>query len=146
LRVQGERLRQILRRLATFPFEGLIAGLVIISGSAGLFGIGDVSVLDALLPRWLFVMISVLYVLSGLLMVAGLGLARGNLEAGGLIALVASTIIRFIGIGSAVGYTDERVILLLTLYVLVAASSTVRLRTILHGEKIVRVDGPPGGG
>lgn len=136
------RVRTGIERLATVPFESLIAALVVVSAVAGLFGIGDVQILDRELPTWLYVAISATYGLAGATMLVGIGTARGNVEAAGLVLLLSGVFVRFVGVGLAVGFTDERVILLLTLYVLTLAAGIARLRTILHQETLVRI-GPP---
>ena len=97
------------RRLALAPFETLIALLAIVTAVVSLLEVGGVAAnpYDAVLPHWAADTFQAGYLLSGLLLLAGIGAARADVESAGLVVIAAAQATRAIVnvalIGAAVG-------------------------------------------
>lgn len=87
---------RFVRRLAILPFEVLIAGLVIVSGSLALVHVGGIGqdVLSLQLPSWLTSILNVLYLASGLGMLLGIAWNLSYAEASGLMGVASGAVIR----------------------------------------------------
>jgi hypothetical protein len=93
-------IRRLLVRASIGPFEGAIAAIIIVQGVVSLGGWGILDPFSAYLPHWLHVTFSVVYLLSGLGITAGLLLPRGDVEGAGLVLLLAAQAARGIMYGA----------------------------------------------
>jgi len=130
-------------RTKVLPFERLIGYLVVISGVVGLAGRVGFGVtpdpLDVLFPSWVVVALHACYVVSGSLIVAGIGLANGRVEAMGLVVLGVSVVVRFAVAALVVGFTPD-VVVLLALYVLILQSARDRVRALTRGTTVMMLE------
>lgn len=127
-----------LRRLAVLPFEVLIAGLVIVSGSLALLHIGGLGqdALSVQLPDWLNVASNLTYLLAGLAMFSGIGLARGDIEAAGLVGISAGVIIRAVALVWFVGWSGL-IIVTVSFNMMVVIACGVRLSHIAGRKTVI---------
>src|SRR5258706_8773598 len=92
------------RRLAVQPFEAAIAGLLIISGAAGLARYGITDPTAALLPAWEAVSLNIVFAVTGLLIIAGVAGAWRAGEAAGMLFLIGVIAARFLLFGWYLGF------------------------------------------
>lgn len=131
-------MRQVWARVNTLPFETLLALLAVFSCIFGLLHVtSSTNTLDAALGEPLTVAFEIGYGVAGLLMLAGLGFGKGNLEAAGLIMLGSNGLVRFLALWAVVGFTSG-VAMALFFYLLIVGACVARLRSILNREVIVR--------
>lgn len=83
-------------RLIVAPFEAAIAVTLIISGVAAAARLGPADPVTALLPAWETYALAVLFFLAGAGTITGVASANVAVEAGGLLLLCGSLIIRLI--------------------------------------------------
>jgi hypothetical protein len=125
--------------LSTLPFESLLAGLVVVSGIAGLLHYGVIDPIGALLPEWLVVGTQGAYLTSGLLMLLGMGRGRRDIEALGLVLLSTSGVIRWITYGYLLGFSPNFIVSGV-FNTLIVVASVVRIKTILRGSVVHRLE------
>lgn len=88
-------LGQFLKRQSVHSFEVTFAVFCIYSGLAGIMGIGLSSgPLTSILGGWLATVIEVAFAISGAMMFFGIGFGRRDLEAGGLVMVITSLLLR----------------------------------------------------
>src|SRR5260221_9414188 len=92
------------RRLAVQPFEAAIAGLLIVSGIAGLARYGIIDPTAALLPAWEAVSLNIFFAATGLLILAGVAAAWRAGEAAGMLFLTGVIAARFLLFGWYLGF------------------------------------------
>lgn len=136
-----------LRKLMVLPFEVLIAGFVVVSGALALLHIGGIGqdALSVQLPSWLAHTTNALYVLSGLAIVSGIGFARGDYEAAGLVGIASGAVIRGLALVWFVGWIAPIVVTLVFDAMIVAACGTrlvhiVGHKTVVLAELVERPD------
>lgn len=127
------------KHLRTLPFEALIGALAFVSGGLALLHYGGIGadVLTRALPAWLTTTSSALYLLSGASLIGGLFTGHRNVEAFGLIVIVASVIVRSIALFAVLGLSS----LVITSYIfnaIVVWACAERLVTIIRGVVILR--------
>lgn len=128
------------KRLAVVPFEALIGGLAMFSGTVALLGIGtSVDSLTLLLPEWLVQALNVEYILSGVALLLGLGYAKAGVEALGLILLGAAVTVRGVAVVQAAGI-DWSVAALLALYFMIDLACVARLATLRRGDVLLKLE------
>lgn len=130
-----------LRKLAVLPFEAAIALVSVWAGVVSLLGftIGG-QTLSAALPPWMVAVFNLLYVLSGLAILLGVGWGYRNLEASGLILLLMSLLVRCTALVVVVGLTG---VVLVTQFstVIFMAAALLRLVAVLKRAVIAQING-----
>lgn len=131
-----------LGRLMVLPFEAAIAVSSATLGVASLFGFTAPSqAFGAVLPASMVALFNLLYILSGLCILHGLGWAYRNLEACGLILLITTLVVRVIMLAVTFGAAPSIMTALLQLIIFIAASIT-RLQALFKDNTIVQIPGP----
>lgn len=130
----------VMGRVSVRPFEAAVAGLLVITGIAGLGRFGILDPVFTVIPHWESIAINVVTLLSGLLMTGGVIMGWVRAEVSGLFFLLAVIISRFIIIGIYEKFSSAFVTTGF-FYVLVVAAAVIRLRAIQKGDAIVRVPG-----
>ena len=92
------------RRLAVQPFEAAIAGLLLISGIAGLDRYGITDPTAALLPAWEAAGLNVVFIITGMLILAGIAYSWRGGEAAGMLFLIGVIAARFVLFGYYLGF------------------------------------------
>lgn len=136
-------MRAFFGRWSVLPFEMLIAGLVVVSGGLALLHVGGLGkdALSVQLPSWLNIATNAVYVLSGLSMLAGVGLGRGDVEAFGLAGIAAGVVARsvallwFIWVPAMVGVP-------LIFNGMVVVACAVRLASLIHRKTLLMGETP----
>lgn len=131
-----------LRRFTVLPFEVLIGALVIVSGGLALIHVGGIGqdVLSLTLPGWLTTTLNVVYVASGLAILAGIGSARADFEAAGLIGVASGAVIRGLAL---VWFTWDRpdvrslIVVGLIFDVMIVIACAIRIRHLAQRKTIV---------
>lgn len=112
-------------------FEAAFGVFLFISGIATMLSWVVLDAFEQVIPYWQLVAFNSCYSLAGLLMVIGLVVSRGNIEASGLTLLFPLLIIRAILYGQLLGWGTDSVLSLL--FSLVFASACVgRVYVILR--------------
>lgn len=124
--------------LRLLSFEALIGALAFVSGGLALLHYGGIGadVLSMALPGWLTTTSSALYLLAGAALIAGLVTGRRNVEAFGLVVIVASVVVRSIALFAVLGLSS----LVVTSYIfntVVVWACIERLLIILRGAVIL---------
>jgi len=98
------RNRTLFRMVALTPFEFVYGAMSVYSGVAGLLGASPaMAIFNRVLPGWLVVVTNLLYAVSGMAILGGLARRLRDVEAFGLIMLMASASIRAVVLGMTVG-------------------------------------------
>lgn len=133
--------RVFLRRLTVLPFESAIAVASIWGGLSSLFGLTSAGqAFGNALPPLMVTLFNLLYILSGLSIVFGLGWGYRNLEACGLILLLTSLAVRSITLTFTFGLTPLVVATLASSVIFIVAT-VFRLESIFKKGTIVQVLG-----
>lgn len=131
-----------LRRLAVLPFEAAIAIASIWGGMSSLFGLTTGGqAFGASLPPGMVTLFNLLYILSGLAIMLGLGWGYRNLEACGLILLITSLLVRSLTVTVTFGATPL-VIATVAQAVIFGTATILRLIAVFKNGTIVQVNGP----
>lgn len=137
--VPGEGGRVFLTRLSVVPFESAIALSAVWAGTASLFGIsGSGAAFNATLPHPLVVLFNIMYIVSGVVTVLGLGFGYRNLEGFGLVTLATSLAIRLIALAVISGVQPDTITAIVQAMIFIPAS-LVRLVSLTHGVEVVPV-------
>jgi hypothetical protein len=133
--------RRFTRRLQHAAFEALIGGLAIVNATASLAQSGAVTAnaYDQVLPHWTATLFQLGYLLAGLLLIAGLGIGRADVEAAGLIIIATSQVSRGIVNVALLGWSIAAVSLAFA--VLVVAVCWTRLHQLITAQATPK-DGP----
>jgi hypothetical protein len=130
-------IRRFFERQALAPFETMLGFFFVYAAIASIAHFGViVSPLTKLLGPTVATIFNLVYLLAGLAMYLGIGFRRGNIEAAGLILLMASLAIRTIATGWLLGTSP----MVINGYVLNAAfffSCAIRLRTIHKAQQLL---------
>lgn len=120
------------RRLGHAPFETLIALLAIATAIVSLLQVGGVASnpYDAVLPHWAADTFQAGYLLSGLLLLAGIGGARADIESAGLVVIASAQITRSVVNVALIGPALGAVSLVFT--VLVVGACGTRLWQLIR--------------
>lgn len=129
--------KRFVGRVNTLPFESLLAVIAIASCIFGLLHLTYANPLDAVLGRNLTIAFELGYGVAGVLMLLGLGFAKGNVEAAGLVLLGSSGLVRCLVLWQLLGFTRD-VAVALVFYVLIVGACVARLRSLLRHEVIIR--------
>lgn len=133
--------RVFFRRLTVLPFEGAIALASVWGGVASLFGLTTAGqAFGTALPPNMTIAFNLLYILSGLAILFGLGWGYRNLEACGLILLLTSLTVRSIALAVTFGITPSIATALVQAVIFIAATA-FRLRSIFKNGTIIQVLG-----
>lgn len=127
------------------PFESMIGFFCIFAGIITIldFGIIHTPITElfiAFIGAKLYLILNIVYILSGVGVFFGVGLRRGNIEAFGLATLVTTIVIRTILFGLLIGFNP----LIFNTYVLNVGfifACIVRLMTIIRNNKIIEIHG-----
>lgn len=129
------------RQLAVLPFETAIGLVSVWGGLASLFGLTTAGQsFSAALPPLMVSAFNLLYILSGLAIMLGIGWGYRNLEACGLILLLMSLLIRAIALLVAVGLTGA-VLSAQISSVIFTAATVLRLLVLFRNGTIVQING-----
>lgn len=133
-------LRRFVRRLCHDPFETLIALLAVFTALFALFRVGGAgaSAYDAVLPHWAATLFQIGYLLSGLLLLGGVGASRADVESAGLVIIAASQVARAIVNVALIGLAAASVSVVFSVLVVGACGTRLWL--------LVRAPGSGGGG
>jgi hypothetical protein len=95
-------MRAVIHRLGVTPWATVIGALVFFSGVLGLLNVAvERDPLALALPTWLLAVTQILYAVSGLAMLVGIGFGRADVEAAGLIGVgfgITSRAVAFVAI------------------------------------------------
>lgn len=131
-------MRTIFRRIAIVPFEFAIAILVLGSGLISVFHLGTTDPINTLLPTWEANLISVSFLLSGILMIFGISLASAAIESLGLWFLNAIILSRFVLYGHYFHYNEDFWLMgIFDLAIILAG--VIRLRSIKSEHVLIKV-------
>lgn len=99
-----QRVKAFFRRQGVVPFETTIAFFFMYAAIAAMVGFGVVAspLTRTLGAKWAMVF-NVAYFIAGLSMFVGIGIRHGNIEAAGLILVIASLAVRTVATGWLVG-------------------------------------------
>jgi hypothetical protein len=138
--VARSRVAGFFRRLGYAQFESLIAGLAVATSLIGLFQPARLATepLDLVLPHWAAVVFLAGYLLSGLCLLVGLGAARADVEAAGLVIIAASQVARVVASTALLGAARTEVAITFAGLVVWACQSRIR--------QLVRAGRVEGGG
>ena len=100
----------IRRRLAVQPFEAAVAGLLAISGVAGLANYGVIDPTAALLPAWEAAALNITTTVTGLLIFAGIAWRWRAGETAGMLFLTGVIAARFLLYGRYLGFGPSFII------------------------------------
>lgn len=132
-------MKLFLGRLAVLSVNAGFALLILLASVAGLLHYGvSADPLTLTVASWLVTALQALYALSGLTMLLGIGLGHGDLEAFGIVVLIAGLLIRAVVIVDALGFTPV-VTLAVAFNLIFAGCYVVRLRSLLRAETLLRV-------
>ena len=99
-------LGQFLKRQSVHSFEVTFAVFCFYTGVAGLLGVGlSAGPLTSILGGWLATVLDVAFALSGVMMFFGVGFGRRDVEAGGLVLVITSLLIRNVTLLMVFGMT-----------------------------------------
>lgn len=134
------RIMEFLRRQSILPFETCFGFICIYSGFAGLLGYSAGSyAFRQTFGFKISLFFNITYLVGGIGLFFGLGFARRNLEAAGLIMIVMSLIVRLI----IFHYLDVATMVLINNYAFSIAfiiSSIVRAASLINRKVIVEVN------
>lgn len=134
--------RVFFHRITVLPFEGAIALASVWGGVASLFGLTTAGqAFGTALPANMATAFNLLYIISGLAILFGLGWGYRNLEACGLILLLTSLTVRSIALAVTFGVAPSIVTMLVQSVIFIAAT-VFRLESIFRNGTIVQVKGP----
>lgn len=129
----------MLKRISIVPFEVAIAFYALFSGVASIAQLGVTDPLVALLPGWEALALNIATLISGILMIAGVGAGISKIEQAGLFFLDGILISRFLLYGHYLHYgTNFFVTGLFTAAILLA--SVARSISISKNHVILRVE------
>lgn len=116
----------------------MLAVLAIYAGASGLFGLGPPSsdILATVLPEYADHIFEAVYLLSGVLMIAGIASAKARIEGPGWALLGTSVLVRFVAYLTLVGFSTV-VSGVLVLYALTFWACYVRIRALQRGDVVV---------
>lgn len=130
------------RQLTVMPFETAIALISVWGGLASLIGLtAGRQAFSATLPPVMVNVFNVVYILSGLAIVLGIGWGYRNLEACGLILLVTSLVVRGFALVVAVGPTRAVLVAQVSSVVFIIAT-VLRLIAVARNVTVAHVKGP----
>lgn len=133
--------RIFFHRLTVLPFEAAIALASVWGGLASLFGLTTTGqAFGTALPPNMATAFNLLYIISGLAILHGLGWGYRNLEACGLILLLTSLTVRSIALAVTFGPVPS-IATMLVQAVIFAVATIMRLRTVFKNGTIVQVSG-----
>ena len=128
-------------RLIVLPFESAIAIASVWGGLASLFGLTTAGqAFGTTLPQSLATAFNLLYIISGLAILLGLGWGYRNLEACGLILLLTSLTVRSIAFVVTFGLAPSIATMLIQAVIFIAAA-IFRLRAVIKNGTIIQVLG-----
>lgn len=134
----------VLSRFRAVPFEGAFAMLAIISGTAGVMGVGMGSaLLSAVFTEPFRIAFYLAYLIAGVLMLVGIGSARAQVEVLGVVWLAMVAVIQdVLYVVFAIRHPEiwEDVIIATAFYLVLLLACASRARGLLRHEKLVRVE------
>lgn len=133
--------RIFFHRLTVLPFEAAIALASVWGGLASLFGLTiSGQAFGTALPPNMATAFNLLYIISGLAILFGLGWGYRNLEACGLILLLTSLTVRSIALAVTFGLAPS-IATMLVQAAIFAVATIIRLRTVFKNGTTVQVSG-----
>lgn len=129
------------RRITVLPFESAIALASVWGGVASLFGLTTAGqAFGTALPPNMATAFNLLYIISGLSILFGLGWGYRNLEACGLVLLLTSLTVRSIALAVTFGAAPS-IATMLVQSVMFIAATVFRLQSIFKNGTIIQVLG-----
>jgi hypothetical protein len=131
---------QFFRQLAMLPFETAIALASVWGGVASSLGLTAGQGFSATLPPLMVSAFNLLYILSGLAIVLGIGWGYRNLEACGLVLLTMSLLVRGIAVVVTAGATTPVLTAQFSTVVFIGAT-VLRFRALVQRAVIAQING-----
>lgn len=133
----------VITRLNVVPFEAAIAWLSFFAGFVGVTNLTtSTDSLNVFLPGWFVLALNIVYMVAGILMLAGLSTARRDIEGSGIVLLLGSIAVRGLAVMFVAGL-HASTFLLIAFYTIFALACLSRIKALFSGSVTVKISQGP---